>query len=95
MLKLFKEKIVTGNIKDFTIDLTDDEIYGFYFEDGTRLIFNFSFPLRTLNWHFSIHLGTEKVYDSTNPIKKFFFRKFIRNKFKELFKKELKLNGTK
>lgn len=95
MLKLFKEKIETGNIKDFTIDLEDEEIYGFYFDDGTRLNFNFSFPLRTLNWHFSVQLSFDKVYDSINPFKKFFFRKFIRNKFKELFKKELKLNGTK
>lgn len=95
MLKLFKEKIETGNIKDFTIEIEDDEIYGFYFDDGTKLIFNFSYSFITFNWHFSVHLGYIKVYASINPIKKFFFRSFVRKKIKELFKNELKLNGTK
>lgn len=94
MLDLIKEKIKRGKIKDFTIDLKDEEIYGFYFEDGTRLIINFSFPLRTLNWHFSVNLGYDKIFDPINPFKKFFFRSFIRKKFKDLFKKELKLYGT-
>ena len=95
MLKLFKEKIGTGKIKDFTIEIRDEEIYGFLFEDGTRLIFNFSYPILTFNWHFSVHLGLNKVYDSINPFKKFFFRNFVRKKIRELFKNELKLNETK
>lgn len=94
MLNLIKEKIKRGKIKDFAIDLKDEEIYGFYFEDGTKLIVNFSFRLRTLNCHFSVNLGYEKIFESINPFKKFFFRSFVREKIKELFKKELKLNGT-
>ena len=95
MLKLFKEKIETGKIKDFTIEIQDDEMYGFLFEDGTRLIFNFSNSILAFDWYFSAHLGLNKVYHTINPIKKFFFRRFIKRKIRELFKNELKLNGTK